>query len=46
MFNQTLSHEDCERIVADLGLCTSPFQCAHGRPTVIPIADIAEVNKA
>ncbi|RAL16503.1 putative DNA mismatch repair protein (Mlh3) [Aspergillus homomorphus CBS 101889] len=40
MFNDILSVEDCRSLVCRLANCTFPFQCAHGRPSMIPILDI------
>ncbi|GAN00873.1 mismatch repair-related protein [Mucor ambiguus] len=37
MFNDELTIEQCSRIVKRLSMCTFPFQCAHGRPSAIPI---------
>ncbi|KAK9459955.1 uncharacterized protein V1516DRAFT_665467 [Lipomyces oligophaga] len=38
MFNDSLSAEQCQSIVRQLSQCSFPFQCAHGRPTLVPIA--------
>ena len=34
MFNDSLNHEQCERLIFRLSECSEslPFQCAHGRP--------------
>ncbi|KAK4511738.1 uncharacterized protein ATC70_007282 [Mucor velutinosus] len=37
MFNDELTVEQCSQIVKRLSMCTFPFQCAHGRPSAIPI---------
>ena len=37
MFNDVLSNEDCSRLIARLADCVLPFQCAHGRPSMVPI---------
>ncbi|KAL9559961.1 hypothetical protein MBANPS3_000181 [Mucor bainieri] len=37
MFNDELTIEQCSHIVQKLSMCTFPFQCAHGRPSAIPI---------
>ena len=37
-FGQSLSRLECQQLVARLGQTKLPFQCAHGRPTVVPIA--------
>ncbi|KAJ5483867.1 hypothetical protein N7539_006067 [Penicillium diatomitis] len=40
MFNDDLDMAECERLVARLSKCAFPFQCAHGRPSMIPILDM------
>ncbi|KAI0880119.1 uncharacterized protein GGS22DRAFT_198319 [Annulohypoxylon maeteangense] len=40
MFNDLLSHEECVDLVKRLADCTLPFQCAHGRPSMIPVVEI------
>ena len=40
MFNDMLSREDCEHLISDLAKCAFPFQCAHGRPSMIPVLDV------
>ncbi|CDR41058.1 CYFA0S06e00760g1_1 [Cyberlindnera fabianii] len=42
MFGDQLSRSDCELLVRDLAQCKQPFQCAHGRPSIVPICDLAE----
>jgi DNA mismatch repair protein MLH3 len=37
MFNDHISHEDCVDLLERLAECTFPFQCAHGRPSMIPL---------
>ncbi|KAI8638060.1 hypothetical protein BD408DRAFT_447080 [Parasitella parasitica] len=37
MFNDTLDLEECSTIVKKLSNCNFPFQCAHGRPSAVPI---------
>ncbi|KAL8827126.1 MAG: hypothetical protein Q9191_003374 [Dirinaria sp. TL-2023a] len=41
MFNDHLSREECSMLVKTLASCAFPFQCAHGRPSMIPLADLA-----
>ena len=36
-FGDPLSHDECARLIDQLSKCRIPFQCAHGRPTVIPL---------
>ncbi|THV08271.1 hypothetical protein K435DRAFT_707960 [Dendrothele bispora CBS 962.96] len=40
MFNDSLSKEQCERLVKELSNTAFPFQCAHGRPSLVPLANI------
>ncbi|CAG8485545.1 8187_t:CDS:10 [Ambispora leptoticha] len=37
MFNDLLELDQCKRLVQKLVTCVFPFQCAHGRPSMIPI---------
>jgi len=39
-FGDELTKKRCEEIIADLGKCQLPFQCAHGRPTVVPLTNL------
>ena len=39
-FGDALTLEECRLIVRNLALCELPFQCAHGRPSVLPILRI------
>ena len=36
-FGQALSLPHCAMLVRQLARCSLPFQCAHGRPTVVPV---------
>ena len=38
MFGDELNHDDMERLVGKLRHCKLPFQCAHGRPSIVPLA--------
>ncbi|KAI4157786.1 MAG: hypothetical protein LQ342_008008 [Letrouitia transgressa] len=37
MFNDELGLEECKGLVSRLARCRFPFQCAHGRPTMVPL---------
>lgn len=37
MFNDELSVDQCRDLVQQLSQCTFPFQCAHGRPSIVPL---------
>ncbi|PYH89713.1 DNA mismatch repair protein [Aspergillus ellipticus CBS 707.79] len=41
MFNDVLSVDECQNLVGRVADCVFPFQCAHGRPSMIPILDIS-----
>lgn len=43
MFNDTLTLTQCERLVTQLAQTAFPFQCAHGRPALAPLARLADV---
>ena len=40
MFNDELSLQQCEELIRKLAKCHFPFQCAHGRPTMVPLIDM------
>ncbi|GMF64870.1 unnamed protein product [Phytophthora lilii] len=40
MFGDFLSTAQCEELLNELKTCQLPFQCAHGRPSVVPLAQI------
>ncbi|KAI1488972.1 hypothetical protein F5X96DRAFT_42047 [Biscogniauxia mediterranea] len=40
MFNDILNHEECVGLLRRLGDCAFPFQCAHGRPSMVPLVDL------
>ncbi|KAI1858665.1 hypothetical protein JX265_010758 [Neoarthrinium moseri] len=42
MFNDPLSLEDCTDMLTKLAGCAFPFQCAHGRPSMIPLVDLGD----
>ncbi|KAL2868475.1 putative DNA mismatch repair protein (Mlh3) [Aspergillus lucknowensis] len=42
MFNDVLSMDECQGLVRRLASCVFPFQCAHGRPSMVPLADLRE----
>ncbi|KAM4662689.1 DNA mismatch repair protein Mlh3 isoform 2-T2 [Discoglossus pictus] len=43
-FNDGLSLEECRHLVEALAGCQLPFQCAHGRPSVLPLADLCHLD--
>ncbi|NWR71292.1 MLH3 protein, partial [Centropus unirufus] len=38
-FNEHLTSEESCRLIEALSSCQLPFQCAHGRPSMMPLAD-------
>ena len=44
MFNDELTREQCQTLVARLARCKFPFQCAHGRPSLVPLVDVGRVD--
>ena len=40
MFNDVLSNAQCKALVSRLAECAFPFQCAHGRPSMIPLLSL------
>ncbi|KAM4724230.1 DNA mismatch repair protein Mlh3 isoform 2-T2 [Anableps anableps] len=44
-FNDTLSRDECHSLVASLSSCQLPFQCAHGRPSIVPLVDVLHLDK-
>ncbi|XP_049468426.1 DNA mismatch repair protein Mlh3 isoform X1 [Panthera uncia] len=44
-FNDGLSPEESYRLIEALSWCQLPFQCAHGRPSMLPLADIDHLEQ-
>lgn len=42
MFGDALTLKQCEQLIKALSKCQLPFQCAHGRPSVIPLYDMSQ----
>ena len=42
MFNDVLDRGQCEELVRMLVECKFPFQCAHGRPSMVPIVNLGD----
>jgi len=40
MFNDSLTVVQCERLVRQLSETAFPFQCAHGRPSLVPLVNV------
>ena len=37
--------EECEQLIGQLSHCKLPFQCAHGRPTAMPLLNLSQLTK-
>ncbi|EER43509.1 DNA mismatch repair protein [Histoplasma capsulatum H143] len=46
MFNDILSPAECQNLISKLALCAFPFQCAHGRPSMIPIVSLGSSSSS
>ncbi|XP_021035060.1 DNA mismatch repair protein Mlh3 isoform X2 [Mus caroli] len=44
-FNDRLSLEESCRLIEALSLSQLPFQCAHGRPSMLPLADLDHLEQ-
>uniref|UniRef100_A0A5F8HIQ8 MutL homolog 3 n=1 Tax=Monodelphis domestica TaxID=13616 RepID=A0A5F8HIQ8_MONDO len=44
-FNDSLSLRESRRLIEALSQCQLPFQCAHGRPSMLPLADIDHLEQ-
>jgi DNA mismatch repair protein MLH3 len=40
MFNDKLDLESCHQLIQALATCQLPFQCAHGRPSMVPLVEL------
>lgn len=40
MFSDTLTRDQCTELLGRLVQCAFPFQCAHGRPSMVPLVDL------
>lgn len=45
MFNDELTIDQCKTILSRLAECAFPFQCAHGRPSMIPLVDLGALKE-
>lgn len=41
MFGDWLSLSQCEELIHQLQHCQFPFQCAHGRPSIVPLVEFS-----
>jgi DNA mismatch repair protein MLH3 len=42
MFGDKLSFDDCKNLLDQLSRCRLPFQCAHGRPSIVPLVQFSD----
>ena len=40
MFGDSLTENECIKMISDLAICDFSFICAHGRPSVVPLIDL------
>ncbi|XP_041468883.1 uncharacterized protein LOC121418804 [Lytechinus variegatus] len=45
-FGDTLDLAECKTLIGQLSSCDLPFQCAHGRPALMPILDFKKTKHA
>lgn len=43
-FGDPLYPEECAVLLKNLSRCQVPFQCAHGRPALVPIVDLQHLH--
>lgn len=43
-FGDKLSNSECRQLLKKLSVCNLPFQCAHGRPTLVPLLTLNLTN--
>lgn len=46
MFGEKLNEDRCKEIIRSLANCDLSFICAHGRPSIVPLSDINELDKS
>ena len=44
-FGDTLTMKQCSNLLGDVVQCANPFQCAHGRPSIVPLISLANPKK-
>jgi DNA mismatch repair protein MLH3 len=45
MFNDELDLFQCEDLIRKLADCVFPFMCAHGRPSLVPLVEVAKLGQ-
>ena len=46
MFNDPLEIEEAETLISRLAQTKLPFQCAHGRPSMVPLVDLGKPGQS
>ncbi|PGH22906.1 hypothetical protein AJ80_02955 [Polytolypa hystricis UAMH7299] len=44
MFNDSLTRKECVSLLSRLAQCAFPFQCAHGRPSMVPLVSLGQIT--
>ena len=44
-FGEPLNKSECELLILELSRCQQPFQCAHGRPSILPLFELSGTIK-
>ena len=44
-FGDVMSNVECEEVIEQLSHCHLPFQCAHGRPSLMPLLQLDQLVK-
>ncbi|XP_074662885.1 DNA mismatch repair protein Mlh3-like [Tubulanus polymorphus] len=44
-FGDEMTQTECENLIQLLSNCDLPFQCAHGRPSIVPIIDLMDLTR-
>ncbi|XP_050734714.1 DNA mismatch repair protein Mlh3-like [Eriocheir sinensis] len=45
-FGDELSREQCQDLISSLYSCQLPFQCAHGRPSIVPLVNLTHLTSS
>jgi DNA mismatch repair protein MLH3 len=44
MFNDDLERDECKELLRKMAECAFPFQCAHGRPSMVPLVSLGSID--
>lgn len=45
-FGDELTKEQCQDLISSLYSCQLPFQCAHGRPSIVPLVNLTHLTSS